>query len=585
MTEVEVSWAGVQSESTTHTDTRRLQIGCWLALIAMATVRAWFTRYAFDGDSSAYLDIARAIAEGHSAVAVHPYWSPGYPVLVSFFLWLFRPNAYWECPLVHLVNLLVFVGTLASFQLFWSEVRLWHEKYVENRDAEIPLPAFWALGYSIVSIATLSIVTVARVGPDLLMTAFCCLAGWSVLRLRRVPSLISASVLGCVLALGYYAKAPFFPMGFVFILCACFWWPLSRRAVLLSGVALVTFLMICSPLVTALSLLKGRLTFGDAARLNYGFFVNGVEHYKHWQGGPLGSGMPIHPTRKVNDYPEMYEFAVKNSGSYAAWFDPTYWYEGITPHFEFKRQAKLFMANLLLEFQIIMQSGSEPVSAVIILALLAGYRRTSIKGFWQFWFIWLPGAVGLVMFALVHVEPRFLGGWLIMLLAATVCVCSLPTKPSVHRAVWCIGFGALIATAAALISQASREGLAVDDALGRSSREASIAEFLLNNGLHPDDNVALIGNGFEAYWAHLARLHVVVEIPANIRSYRAHPMLDYWASGLEQQQRVLKIIENTGVKAIIADPQRAESIPSVVPGEWKKIDETGAYVYFFPTSP
>ncbi|HZD49516.1 MAG TPA: hypothetical protein VE178_12310, partial [Silvibacterium sp.] len=127
---------------------RRLRVGCWIALIAIAIVRAWFTRYEFDGDSVSYLDIARAIAEGHPAAAVSAYWSPGYPTLLSFFLWLFRPNAYWECPLAHFVNVLLLVGALASFQLFWSEAWLWHEVYARKRDSEIPESAFWALGYS-----------------------------------------------------------------------------------------------------------------------------------------------------------------------------------------------------------------------------------------------------------------------------------------------------------------------------------------------------------------------------------------------------------------------------------------------------
>ena len=583
-TELETPSADAHRNWIENADVRKLQIGCWIAFIAIALVRAWFTRYAFDGDSAAYLDIARAIAEGHPGSAIHAYWSPGYPVLLSFFLWLFHPNVYWECPLAHFVNLLIFVGTLASFQLFWGELRFWHENYADDLGTQIPKAAFWALGYSIFGIAILNIITVALVGPDMLMAAFCCLVAWSTLRLRRVPSFAGALLLGCILALGYYAKAPLFPMSLVFILCACFCWPLSRRAVLLGAVALVTFLLVSAPFVAALSHSKGRLTFGDAARLNYGFFIDGVEHYKHWQGGPPGSGMPVHPTRKLNDYPEIYEFAAKNIGSYPAWFDPTYWYEGITPHFELNHQAKFFVAALILESQIIMDAGAELILAAIILALLASYRWQWTKGVARLWFIWAPGVIGLVMFALVHIEPRFLGGWLILVLAGAICVCSLPASGGTRRGVECVGLAALITVGAALTLQASREAVGADHALGRSSHDAAIAEFLLNNGLHPDDDVALIGNGFEAYWAHLARLHVVAEIPANIRSNRDHPAFDFWTSGLEQQQKALRRLERTGVKAVIADPQNADagSPPSVVPAPWKKIDETGAYICFFP---
>src|SRR5271156_5151879 len=198
MAEAEVTSVKTQPDSITHISTRKLQTSCWTALIAIAIVRAWLTRYFVNGDAISYLDIARMVAEGHAGAAVHAYWSPGYPVLLSIFLWLFHPNAYWECPLAHFVNVLILVGTLASFQMFWSEVRLWHENYAGERSSEIPEGAFWALGYSIFAIATLNVVPVSRVGPDLLLAAFCCLAGWSTLRFRRAPSAGRALLLGLV---------------------------------------------------------------------------------------------------------------------------------------------------------------------------------------------------------------------------------------------------------------------------------------------------------------------------------------------------------------------------------------------------
>jgi hypothetical protein len=585
-TEVEAPWAGAESDSITHIDTRRLQLGCWVALIAIAIVRAWFTRYEITGDSMSYLDIARAIAEGHPGAAIHAYWSPGYPVLISFFLWLFHPNVYWEAPLVHFVNVLIFAATLACFRLFWSEVRVCHEKYAEIRDAEIPEGAFWALGYAVFGIATLNIIRVGLIGPDLLMATFCCLAGWSMLRFRRAPCLAGSLLLGLVLALGYYAKAPFFPMATVFLVCGCLWRPVSLRAILLTGTAMALFLLVCAPFVTALSLAKGRLTFGDAARLNEAFFLNDVR-YLHWQGGPPGSGAPVHPTHKLNDFPEIYGFAADNMGTYPEWFDPTYWDEGITPHLNWKRQVVVLVRDLALEFQITLESGAELVVVLIILALLSNYRARWIEGLGRLWFIWAPGVIGLSMFALVHVEPRFLGGWLILLSAGAVCACSLPTDTGTRRAVWCIGTAAVITAGAAMILAASREAVGADYEAGRSPFNASIAVFLLNNGLRPDDEVALIGNGFLAHWAHLARLHLVAEIPAGIASGPGHPAMDFWESGPEQQQRALGILGQTGAKAVIAgSPYSIEgSVPSIVPAPWKKIDGTGAYVYFFPANP
>jgi hypothetical protein len=568
-------------------DVCRLQIVCWIAFIAVAVVRAWFTRYELmGGDSLAYLDIARAVAEGHFGIAIHACWSPAYPVLLSLFLWLFRPSVYWEAPLVHFVNVLIFIGTLIAFRLFWNEVFHWHRIMAEDRDAEITKPVFLALGYAVFSIAALNVIRIGLIAPDMLVAAFCLLAGWAAIRFRRGPGIGRALILGIVLASGYYAKSPFLLIGFVFVLCACFWWPVSGRAILLGGLALLTFLFVCAPFIAALSLAKGRLTFGETARLNEAFFIDGVQFYEHWQGGPPGAGMPIHPTHKLNAYPEIYEFAQKNMGTYPPWFDPTYWYEGITPHFILKRQVIVFMRNLALTFQIILESGTALVCVVIILVLLTGFRKHWIRGLSQLWFMWVPGLAALTMYALIHDEPRYLGGWLMLLFAGAISACSLPTDAGTRRAVRCIAIATLITAGVAVILQASREAVGIDYTASRTSRNAAIAGFLLSNGLHPGDGIALIGNGSEAYWAHLARLHLVAEIPAYITSRPGHPSLDFWESRTEQQRMALEILQRTGARAVIAGSQDslAASVPSTVPPPWEKIGRTGAYIYFFPAN-
>ena len=80
--------------------------------------------------------------------------------------------------------------------------------------------------------------------------------------------------------------------------------------------------------------------------------------------------------------------------------------------------------------------------------------------------------------------------------------------------------------------------------------------------------VALIGHGTEAYWAHLARLRVVAEIPAHITTHQTRPALDFWESGTEQQQKALSILERTGASAVVAGSQLSPegSVPSSCSG-------------------
>ena len=90
-------------------------------------------------------------------------------------------------------------------------------------------------------------------------------------------------------------------------------------------------------------------------------------------------------------------------GTYPPWFDPTYWYDGVTPHPILKRQATVLIRNLAVEFQIVMESAPELVCALAILILLGVVPRRWIEQNWESWFIWVPGADTLRD---VRVHPR-----------------------------------------------------------------------------------------------------------------------------------------------------------------------------------
>src|SRR5207244_7668958 len=112
-------------------------------------------------------------------------------------------------------------------------------------------------------------------------------------------------------------------------------WRRTNRSVFL---AFVIFLVIAAPLVLSLSWSKRRLTFGDSGKLNYAWEVNQIPKYRHWQGDPPGSGVPRHPTRKVFDSPNVYEFAQPLSASSAVCFVPSSCYDGIETRFNLRRQ-------------------------------------------------------------------------------------------------------------------------------------------------------------------------------------------------------------------------------------------------------
>lgn len=106
--------------------------------------------------------------------------------------------------------------------------------------------------------------------------------------------------------------------------------------------------------------------------------------------------------------------------------------------------------------------------------------------------------------------------------------------------------------------------------------EISVAGQIRQLGLMPGDAVAVIGDGTGAYWAHLAKVHIVAEVMA-----ADHDAQRFWNSSQATQEAVLRAFAAAGAKAVIAER------PPATPGtEWMRIANTSRYVRFLrPGSP
>src|SRR3989344_5107253 len=93
------------------------------------------------------------------------------------------------------------------------------------------------------------------------------------------------ALFGILLGLGYLTKAALFPMAFIFLSVGFFAAGNWRKALPRGILSFFVFLLMATPYVYLLSREKNRLTFSDAGRLNYAWFINDVTHYNHWQGG------------------------------------------------------------------------------------------------------------------------------------------------------------------------------------------------------------------------------------------------------------------------------------------------------------
>ncbi len=78
----------------------------------------------------------------------------------------------------------------------------------------------------------------------------------------------------------------------------------------------------------------------------------------------------------------------------------------------------------------------------------------------------------------------------------------------------------------------------------------------------------MIGYAFDSYWARLARVKIVAEMPGASAD-------SFWVGDRAYQDRAVAAFAAAGVKAIVA-----ESVPehATLPG-WRQISNTNYYLY------
>ena len=99
-----------------------------------------------------------------------------------------------------------------------------------------------------------------------------------------------------------------------------------------------------------------------------------------------------------------------------------------------------------------------------------------------------------------------------------------------------------------------------------------VAKYLSDQGVLPGESVGAVGWTYNAYWARMARVHIVAEIPADGEKA-------FWASDERKKTAVMELFRSVGAKAVVSD-NGPEGGPLPVP--WQPIEHTPYSVYVFP---
>jgi hypothetical protein len=555
-------------------DKRRLENILLFTIAAFGLVHAWIGRYSMNPDGVSYLDMGDALLRRDWPHAVNAYWSPLYGWMLGLAVGEIRPSPRWEFPLAHIVNFAIFLFALLCFRFFLHElIRFGHDRDEGRSDGRLALHdwALLLLGYSIFLWASLELVGLYDVSPDQAVLACVCLeAGW-LLRLRRNPGFRNFPLIGLCLGVGYWTKAILFPLGLFALLFVYLWKPRSRIWRQGAVVSALVFMAVAAPLVLTLSWQKGRPTFGDSGKLNYAWAVSPRTFWRNWQGETAGSGTPVHPTRQLAQHPPVFEFAGPIPGTYPPWADPSYWNEGLRWHFRIRQQKEVLAVNLASEVRLLLRAQSSLVIAVVVLGLLSGgVWFAGLRDLWPL--IALPAAA-FAIYLPVHVEDRFLAGFVLVLFPTLIAAVQLRHDDQRSAGYVAIAVFITIALGTADVTlRYATHHLAIPGSGPDSAwQDVLAAEQLQKMGARPGDKVAVIGDGTGAYWARLAKLNIVAEIMgAN------HGAAQFWESTEEAKENVYAAFAGAGAS-------RAVSIcPSNALNGWQPIAGTDYCVLPLP---
>ena len=549
-------------------DLARLDRLLWVICVGLGLSHVWAGRYSMDPDGISYLDVGHAFFRHDWRHAFNAYWSPLYGWVLGLANGIFKPSPVWEFPLVHVVNLGIFLLALLAFR-FLLNALVDHRRAADDSQSTLPSWVLLMIGYAIFLWSTLELTPLHEVSPDLAASACLFVSVGLLLRARQSPSLARFVLLGLALAAGYWTKAAFFLLAFPFLVAAYLFGRQCRRWS--QGIALATtvFLLASAPLVLMLSFQKGRFTFGDSGMLNYAWAVSPRTFQRNWQGEEDGSGLPKHPTRQLMQNPRVFEFNGPLVGTYPPWLDPSYWNEGLQPHFKWKPQLQVLSANLLSETRLLLRAQPALVTGIIALALLSGSMYWRQVRSWGA--LLLIPLSAFILYAPVHVEDRFLGGYVAILFL--ILLSAVRVRPDDRWPATCIVIAVFVAMLIGLMDTTVRYAtnhLAIPGVGPNSLQEVEAAIQMQNLGIQAGTPVAVIGDGTGAYWARLAKLRVVAEVMA-----ANHDARTFWNSSEETRQRAYAVLAKTGAKLIVTrDP------PVALRASWTSLASTPYWILF-----
>ena len=550
----------------------RTERAWWIASLGLGLLALWVRKYVIYSDGISYLEIAGKYSAGDWHSAINAYWSPLYSWILGAAGWLLRPSPKWEVPTLHLGNFLAFAGSLFTFRFFLRQLTLFVTDNGGLR-TEGEYRTWISVAYAMFLWGALSLTPTYLVTPDAVTNLLLYAIAGLVISVRRgnaAPRLFA--VLGLLLALCYFARAAFLAAPAFFTLPLFVLVKPFRKAVEGSLIAAAVFIALVTPWVVVVSQITGHWTIGESGKLNYGWEVSGTRRSTHWQGEPGAASFPVHPTRKLLDSPPVFEFSTPIDATYPPWYDPSYWYEGLSPQVDLRRQLHTTLLNLRLAGCMLL--GAPGLIWCILYAATNGaFRQRVGRLLGKMWWCWLPALCLIAGYSLVFIERRYIAS-AIVIIALTAVAAGFSgslSRASSRAAAW-LAVGTCVAFLASPVSlELFITGFDVANAKEMyPNGQFQVSREMTGLGLRKGAKIAYIGNSMNADWARLLGVRIVAEVPVGFdRSedlllkviVNTQELESYWHATPETQQKVLEVFRKAGAEAVAADlvPEGADT--------------------------
>jgi hypothetical protein len=469
----------------------------WLAVLQLR---------AFNGDVNpdgiSYIELAKLFATADLSALSNGYWSPLYPLLVAIAL---RASDLWpgaspaELSVVLATNLIVFgLAGLAIARL----VRVLAlaprvgptTGVVILRAAVVAALCVWSL---------IRMIGVSTITPDALLAIVLFLVTADLAEAANAPPTNRRAIaFGLLLGVGYWTKSVFLPVAVVAVGAYAFaggrmsWRRLLTRAAL--GLVIVA-----GPLVAVQSWSQRHVSFGESGRLNYRWYVGGLDH-----APPIHE--PVSETRQrqspstvgLDAVPGALLFNGDVSGSFPYWFDPSRFEPAGPGPVSLSAQWRTVRSNALW----FLLTGFNLIFLATIAFAMASRRGSADR---RRSLALVPSLALLGLYALTNPNGR-MGGAPIACVVAIVATLAVSETVKGRRPSLIVEYAALGALALLLAGRTARRVPSSPASAQKNS--ASLVQALRANGLDTGSPVGVVGLPFGNYWAHLAGVRFVVVI-------------------------------------------------------------------------